>query len=285
MAYDAIINGARSLAFYGGNIPGCWNATDRQYGWNWTFWTNVLKPLVGELDSGSAIAPALLNPASTKALTTTDPSTEAISRTGADGDTWVIAARNGTGSQPVTISGLPTNLGTGDVYTENRKVTASNGTLTDSFNQWGVHVYRFATPTPTTTTTTTTTTTPPSSGGGGGGVPDLSDSLTPSPTSVDVGGVVDVSLRSSRTAAALPRLARTSRSHFRPDSHSRARRTTSVASAARAPNSSTATSTTCRTDHRPASPSRCERRRPDQPRSAQPQPQPQTRTQPTTAPP
>ena len=25
MAYDAIINGARSLAFYGGNIPGCWN--------------------------------------------------------------------------------------------------------------------------------------------------------------------------------------------------------------------------------------------------------------------
>ena len=204
MAYDAIINGARSLAFYGSNIPGCWNATDRQYGWNWTFWTNVLKPLVGELDSGSAIAPALLNPASTKALTTTDPSTEAISRTGADGDTWVIAARNGTGSQPVTISGLPTNLGTGDVYTENRKVTASNGTLTDSFNQWSVHVYRFATPTPTTTTTTTTTTTPPSSGGGGSGVPDLSVSLTPSPTSVDVGGAVDVSVlvQNSGSAAA-----------------------------------------------------------------------------------
>ena len=66
MAYDAIINGARSLAFYGGNIPGCWNATDRQFGWNWTFWMNVLKPLFGELDSASAIAPALVNPRSTR---------------------------------------------------------------------------------------------------------------------------------------------------------------------------------------------------------------------------
>src|SRR3954447_25434558 len=59
MAYDAIVNGARSLAFYGGNIPGCWNATDRQYAWNWTFWASVLKPLVAELNAASAIAPAL----------------------------------------------------------------------------------------------------------------------------------------------------------------------------------------------------------------------------------
>jgi hypothetical protein len=43
MAYDAIVNGARSLAFYGGNNPGCWGDSDRQYGWNWTFWNAVLK--------------------------------------------------------------------------------------------------------------------------------------------------------------------------------------------------------------------------------------------------
>ena len=31
MIYDAIINGARSLAFYGGNNPDCWNPTDTQH--------------------------------------------------------------------------------------------------------------------------------------------------------------------------------------------------------------------------------------------------------------
>lgn len=201
MAYDAIVNGARSLAFYGGNIAGCWSTSDRQYGWNWTFWTNVLKPLVEELDASSSIAPALVNPGSTKVLTTSDPSTEAISRTGADGEVWVIAARSGTGTQQVTISGLPANLGPGDVYTENRNVTSTDGSLADSFDQWGVHVYRFGAPVSTTTTTgttttvpTTTTSPPPSGGGGGGGTADLGVSVTPSTTSVVAGGVVDVSV-------------------------------------------------------------------------------------------
>ena len=30
MLYDAILNGARSLAFYGGNNPNCWTASDRR---------------------------------------------------------------------------------------------------------------------------------------------------------------------------------------------------------------------------------------------------------------
>jgi hypothetical protein len=208
MAYDAIVNGARSLAFYGGNIPGCWSTSDRQYGWNWTFWTNVLEPLVRELNASSDIAPALVDPGSTRVLTTSDPSTEAISRTGANGDTWVIAARRGTGTAQVTIGGLPTDLGAGDVYTENRSVTASKGSLSDSFGQWGVHVYRFAAPAPATTTSGTTTTAPttttsPPSSGGGGGTADLGVSLTSSATSVVAGGAVDVSVvvRNAGTAA------------------------------------------------------------------------------------
>ena len=36
MIYDAIINGARNLNFYGGNNPNCWNSTDTAYGWSWT---------------------------------------------------------------------------------------------------------------------------------------------------------------------------------------------------------------------------------------------------------
>jgi hypothetical protein len=30
MAYDAILNGARALTFFGGNQPGCFSGTDAQ---------------------------------------------------------------------------------------------------------------------------------------------------------------------------------------------------------------------------------------------------------------
>ena len=60
MIYDAIVNGARSLAFYGGNNPNCWNSSDTASGWNWTFWNGVLKGLIQEINAGSGIAPALV---------------------------------------------------------------------------------------------------------------------------------------------------------------------------------------------------------------------------------
>jgi hypothetical protein len=164
MAYDAIINGARSLAFYGGNIPGCWNASDRQYAWNWTFWSSVLKPLLAELNDTSALAPALVNASTNAELSTSEASTSAISRSGSGDDLWVIAARSGAGSGPVTISGLPTSIASGTVYTEGRSIAVTGGAFTDDFAQWGVHVYHFvpaaATPTTSTTTTAPTTTAP-----------------------------------------------------------------------------------------------------------------------------
>jgi hypothetical protein len=147
MAYDAIVNGARALAFYGGNQPACWNSTDTQYGWSWTFWQSVLRPLVQELSAHSPLAPALVNTSTTAGVSTSDSATEAIARQGATVDElWVIAARNGPGSQPVTLSGLPPWVGNGTVYTENRSVAAANGSLTDTFGQWDVHVYRFFEP-------------------------------------------------------------------------------------------------------------------------------------------
>ena len=146
MIYDAIINGARNLAFYGGNNANCWNSTDSASGWSWTFWNGVLKGLIQEINAGSPIAPALVNPGSTHTLTSSDGSTEVISRQGAtSNDLWVIAARSGTGSQTVSISGLPSGITSGDVYTENRSVSVSNGSFSDTFGQWDVHVYHFTT--------------------------------------------------------------------------------------------------------------------------------------------
>lgn len=145
MIYDAIINGARGLNFYGGNNPGCWNATDRAHGWSWTFWTQTLQPLVEEIDRASPLWPALIHPGSTQQLSTSDSTTEAISRRGSRGDLWVLAARSGSGSENVTITGLPHSISSGSVDTENRTVAIHDGSFTDSFGRWNVHVYRFST--------------------------------------------------------------------------------------------------------------------------------------------
>jgi hypothetical protein len=193
MAYDAIVNGARSLAFYGGNIPGCWNASDRQRGWNWTFWASVLKPLIGELAASSPLAPALVNAGTTQALPTTDTSTEAISRSGSGGDVWVIAARSGAGTASVTISGLPSSIASGSVYTEGRSVTVTNGSFTDDFAQWAVHVYRFV-PSSAPPPTPPPAPPPPAGGSGGSAAPpaDLAVSLTASPETLAIGQESDL---------------------------------------------------------------------------------------------
>jgi hypothetical protein len=150
MVYDAILNGARSLAFYGGNLDRCWNDSDTAHGWNWTFWNDVLRDLVREIAADSPIAPALVSPESTKALTASDATSQAISREGTSpNDLWVLAARSGEGSQAVTISGLPPAVTSGTVYTEGRSIPVENGSFTDTFDRWDVHVYRFdATPPP-----------------------------------------------------------------------------------------------------------------------------------------
>ena len=193
MLYDAILNGARSIAFYGGNNPNCWTATDGQYGWNWSFWDSVLKPLLGEINSLSPLAPALVNPATTQTLTANDATTQAISRQGNSGDLWVLAARRGSGTARVTIGSLPAAVSTGTVYTEGRSITVSNGSFTDDFAQWGVHVYHFvpdAAPPPPPPPPATP---PPASGGGAAG-PDLVTSWAQPAGRVNVGDRLDLTL-------------------------------------------------------------------------------------------
>ena len=144
MIYTAILNGARSLAFYGGNLTQCWNNVDERYRWSWTYWGRVLAPLVREIGALSPLAPALVNPATTAVLPTSDPSVQAISRRGAGGDVWVIAARSGEGTATVSIGGLPAAAASAEVYTEARSVAAAGGALRDAFGRWDVHVYRLA---------------------------------------------------------------------------------------------------------------------------------------------
>src|SRR5436305_12702613 len=61
MAYQAIVNGARGLVFFGGHLTQIATPADAAAGWNWTFWNRVLRPLVEELRSAE-LAPALVAP-------------------------------------------------------------------------------------------------------------------------------------------------------------------------------------------------------------------------------
>ena len=79
MAYQAINDGARGLTFFGGNIAATLNTRDATLGWNWTFWTNVLKPIVQQLGDKGLLANALVAPVSTLPITfsgTTSPDLE-----------------------------------------------------------------------------------------------------------------------------------------------------------------------------------------------------------------
>jgi len=146
MIYDAIVNGARGLSFFGGDNPACWDLSDKTTGWNWTFWNSTLEPLVQEIGAHSQIGPALVNPASNRVVATGDPGTEAIRRvvrTPARTELWVIAAHDGKGAHSVTLSGLPKNADWAGVYTEHRAVRVVDGTITDTFKPWQVHVYHF----------------------------------------------------------------------------------------------------------------------------------------------
>ena len=144
MAYDAILNGAKALNFFGGNITGCFSGGDATYGWNWSFWQTVLEPLVQQLSASSPIAPALVNAAKAPQVTTGGTGTETMVRQGTSvDDLWLIAARNGAGTRTVTFKGLPRWAHRADVYTENRTVKASAGSFSDRFSQWDVHVYHF----------------------------------------------------------------------------------------------------------------------------------------------
>lgn len=143
MAYDAIVNGARGLFFFGGELPRCHRPIDAAHGWNWTFWERVLEDLLAEIGRGSALYPILLRPETTVRLRTSGTRTEAISRRSRTGEVWVLAALNGKRAETVTIRGLPPWARAGRLYPTGARVAAKDRRITLRFPGWGVRVIRF----------------------------------------------------------------------------------------------------------------------------------------------
>ena len=58
MTYQAIINGARGLIYYGGSLRGTLSERDQPFGWNWTYWERVLRPMIEEVGDKGPLAEA-----------------------------------------------------------------------------------------------------------------------------------------------------------------------------------------------------------------------------------
>ena len=159
MAYQAIANGARGLAFFGGHITAVQRPADAQAGWNWTFWREALEGIVRELSS-TALGPALVAPRSGVAAHTQPHSDdiEIATRETAQFLYVVVVRRGGTTSQ-IGIAGLPAGTSGGDVLFEYaqdpppppqdpanqkfRSIGVSGGAFRDWFAPHDAHVYRF----------------------------------------------------------------------------------------------------------------------------------------------
>jgi hypothetical protein len=162
MAYQAIVNGARGLFFFGGQLTQVMRPRDAILGWNWTFWEQVLRPLAVELTSPSVL-PALIAPVARAAVGASAADVELTARRNGN-FLWVIAVRRGGTTSRVTFTGLPNKDGgapltAGQVMFEYvqdplpppiqpdqeqfRSVTVSNRSFKDWFGPHDVHVYRF----------------------------------------------------------------------------------------------------------------------------------------------
>jgi hypothetical protein len=162
MAYEAIVNGARGLIFFGGHLTQVMRPEDAAEGWNWSFWRRCLRPVVSELASDD-LQPALVAANAPTPVTTQNPDIELVTRRTAT-HVYVIAVRIGGGITLVDFAGLPrkrdgTAITEGEVLFEHvqdplpppiggrqapRTIPVTGGAFRDWFAPHDSHVYRFA---------------------------------------------------------------------------------------------------------------------------------------------
>ncbi|HZQ46838.1 MAG TPA: hypothetical protein VFC07_07505 [Verrucomicrobiae bacterium] len=144
MTYEAIINGARGLVYFGGNVKQAMSPEDAKLGWNWTFWKRVLRPVMEEIGNHSPLVPALVAPES-KLPVILRGATDVEYCVREDGaDIYLLACKREGATVNVEFSGLPIANGEGEVmYESPRMVKVSGGKFSDWFAPFDVHVYRF----------------------------------------------------------------------------------------------------------------------------------------------
>ncbi len=143
MTYEAIINGARGINYFGGGLTNGLSEDDAKLGWNWHFWNRVLRPVVEEIGTRSPLYPALIAPVSKQPVVVKNDDVEFCVRE-VGHQIFLLACKRGGKTAEVQFNGLPDHASGGDVLFESpRKVLLHNGKFTDWFGPYEVHVYRF----------------------------------------------------------------------------------------------------------------------------------------------
>jgi len=144
MTYEAIINGARGLIYFGGNNLESLSPADEKLGWNWTFWKRVLRPVIEEIGTKGPLYPALVAPNSTQPMKVNIPNGIEFCVRENGNDLFLLACKSAGATAKAEFSGLPSSEGKGDVMFESpRTVQAKDGKFSDWFAPFEVHVYRF----------------------------------------------------------------------------------------------------------------------------------------------
>lgn len=142
MTYQAIINGARGLNYFGGNIAKAMTPDDRKLGWNWNFWNRVLKPVILEIGTKSPLAPALVAPESKLPVKQNQGDAIEFCVREAGSDIFILACKREGATIEAEFSGLPPTRSSGEVmYESPRAIQIKNGKFTDWFGPFEVHVY------------------------------------------------------------------------------------------------------------------------------------------------
>jgi hypothetical protein len=144
MTYQALINGARGLIYFGGNIKAAMTPEDAKLGWNWTFWRRVLRPVLEEVGTRSPLAPALVAPDSKLPIRLDGADDVEFCVREIGNEIYVLACKREGRTIQVRFTGLPAWAADGEVlYESPRRVQAKAGTFADWFAPFDVHVYHF----------------------------------------------------------------------------------------------------------------------------------------------
>lgn len=139
MLYQAIIDGAKGIHFFG--FPLALNERDKPYGWNWTYWYDVIKPLLSEIKKGTELNGVITAPTNDMTLKVEGADDIEYLARKVNDKLYVLAAKREGPEASVTFSDLGAS-GTADVMFENRSVPVQGGKIIDTFKPNAVHVYR-----------------------------------------------------------------------------------------------------------------------------------------------
>jgi hypothetical protein len=142
MTYQTLINGARGVIYFGGQIAHTLSPEDRKLGWNWHHWNRVLRPVIEEIGQNSPLYPALIARDSKLPIKVQGSGIEYCVREVGD-DIFILACKRDHDTSEVTFSNLPVRETECEVMFESpRTVAISKSAFTDWFAPFDVHVYR-----------------------------------------------------------------------------------------------------------------------------------------------